>query len=473
MKNLDFAIKFTNEKYCTIQDVKNELKTPLVDSIWSSILEYRKIFSFQLPLKHINNINFSICLSNSINDKISSLDRKLTHLMVKYFKINNTAERNLYKTRSYVSIIKSISKTYNLNVDEAVIENIINNNISILSPDLMILYRYYKCLLEIEYDSDFSISDELFSKFYEIMTGTTELTSFYRKDNLDINLSKTLIGKSYLGVPFDAIEKNMNQLFDFVNKPNISLLVKAICSFYFLYYTKPFDSYSEEIAILLMKKIIAINDLQTIPAFINLEDLLTDKEELENKIITSQKTYDLTYLLVFILDKCEILLQNSLDLFNSCKNDIINKEINQPEELNILNSIRDIKTNEDESNEKTNNIDNNFIKKNNEHIENDQKIIEYNKNIAINNMPTGLNEADATKLENHLLELNPNLTHGQAYFYARHCTIGMNYTISQYKKSLGCAYETARTSMDNLVYLGYYRKELLKNKYIYTPVLKG
>ena len=88
-------------------------------------------------------------------------------------------------------------------------------------------------------------------------------------------------------------------------------------------------------------------------------------------------------------------------------------------------------------------------------------------------MPTGLNEADATKLENHLLELNPNLTHGQAYFYARHCTIGMNYTISQYKKSLGCAYETARTSMDNLVYLGYYRKELLKNKYIYTPVLKG
>ena len=48
----------------------------------------------------------------------------------------------------------------------------------------------------------------------------------------------------------------------------------------------------------------------------------------------------------------------------------------------------------------------------------------------------------------------------------------MKYTISQYKKCLNCAYETARTSMDGLVYLGFYSKEPLKNKYIYTPVKK-
>lgn len=41
---------------------------------------------------------------------------------------------------------------------------------------------------------------------------------------------------------------------------------------------------------------------------------------------------------------------------------------------------------------------------------------------------------------------------------------------AQYKKLLHCAYETARTSMDNLVELGFYRKEKLNNKFIYTPV---
>ena len=66
--------------------------------------------------------------------------------------------------------------------------------------------------------------------------------------------------------------------------------------------------------------------------------------------------------------------------------------------------------------------------------------------------------------------MNPSLSRSQAFFYARHCTLGMSYTISQFKKEVGCAYETARTSMDNLVNLGYYRKEMLRNKFIYTPV---
>ena len=49
----------------------------------------------------------------------------------------------------------------------------------------------------------------------------------------------------------------------------------------------------------------------------------------------------------------------------------------------------------------------------------------------------------------------------------------MSYTIAQYKKEVGCAYETARCSMDGLVTLGYYTKKQLKNKYIYTPIKRN
>ena len=96
-----------------------------------------------------------------------------------------------------------------------------------------------------------------------------------------------------------------------------------------------------------------------------------------------------------------------------------------------------------------------------------------NTNIAISNVPLGLSEQEASVLENRLVEMEPTMSRAQAYFYARHCTIGMNYTIAQFKKCLGCAYETARTSMDNLVRLGYYRKEPLKNKYVYTPIKRN
>ena len=48
-----------------------------------------------------------------------------------------------------------------------------------------------------------------------------------------------------------------------------------------------------------------------------------------------------------------------------------------------------------------------------------------------------------------------------------------SYTVDQYKKCVGCAYETARSSMNNLVLLGYYKKEILKKKFVYIPVKRN
>ena len=90
--------------------------------------------------------------------------------------------------------------------------------------------------------------------------------------------------------------------------------------------------------------------------------------------------------------------------------------------------------------------------------------------LAISHLPPVLDEKEASRLEQDLLESDPNLKKGEAYFYARHCTMNRCYTIAQYKKALGCAYETARTSMENLARCGYYRKEKIKNKFVYTPV---
>ncbi len=90
--------------------------------------------------------------------------------------------------------------------------------------------------------------------------------------------------------------------------------------------------------------------------------------------------------------------------------------------------------------------------------------------LAIKYVPRGLDEREAQRLEVHLLELDPSLKKGEAKFYARHCTLGKMYTIQQFKQANRCAYETARTGMEHLVQLGYYRKEQIKNKFVYTPI---
>ncbi|MFA6739132.1 MAG: IMCp domain-containing protein [Bacilli bacterium] len=80
-----------------------------------------------------------------------------------------------------------------------------------------------------------------------------------------------------------------------------------------------------------------------------------------------------------------------------------------------------------------------------------------------------LNDLDSDEYAKHLMELNPLIRDHQARFYATHRTKGRYYTIGQFKEFANCAYETARTSMDFLTTLGLYRKEQLKNKFVYTP----
>ena len=469
MNNTELAIKFSNEKYCTRKDVSEAMKTPLIDSIWNSVLEYRSSFSIVLPLKHINNTAYSVCLTPTMVEHVNSVERKLMRIMANYLKMDNLAEKGVFRVNSYVKILKCIGQKYGLNLEDSVIENIVNGNVSALSPDLMILNRYYRCLLETENNPDVKINDELLSKIYSLLMGTDELTEYYRTQEVDNSFSKVVIGRLYLGVPVNTIEANMDQLFNFFENSHISMVIKAISAFYFIYYVKPFETYSEEIATLTLKKLLALNDIGGVASLLDFEDLVSKKDELESFILESQRTFDLTYIIDYILRKADGYLDVVLDDFVKARNQVIHNEINQPEETNVLNKTPSINVSDEDSFKNINgklgdSIEPQLITKSS---------VGYNQSIAITNLPTGLNEDEANRLENHLMELNPNLSHGQAYFYARHCTLGMNYTISQYKKTLGCAYETARSSMDHLVYLGYYRKELLKNKYIYTPVKKG
>lgn len=87
--------------------------------------------------------------------------------------------------------------------------------------------------------------------------------------------------------------------------------------------------------------------------------------------------------------------------------------------------------------------------------------------------PQRLTDREAKEYMMYLLETNPSLSKKQASFLSTHCTMGRYYSIQQFKSYARVAYETARTSMDKLAALGYYEKLQVKNKFVYTPVLKG
>lgn len=533
MGGQELSMKFSNDMYATKADVKREMKTGLIDGIWTEILKYRSNFNVVLKLRHVDSTAYVVCLTPKISERVNSIERKLIKLSKNYSDLCKIRVDKEFDIISKTKILKTIAKLYGVEVNDSLLYSISNGTLTNLAPEYLILTRYLKCIDEIGNFANREIDDNTIGNFYSELLGTDDLTEYYRTKDFENKFSKYITGRVYLGIPCGIIDRSMDQLLNFVQYSDISAFIKAICTFYYLYYVKPFETHNEEIAVLMLKKILAFNDYDKVASLINFEQLLMDKDNLESVVFECQRTYDLTYFLSYCLKMVDKLIDGALDDVANAEKIGVKHDYYQSEgypnnvpELNRVNTLEDNKApqvtpsfvNENTKVEheevkvatketikvepikvatsEVEKIPEPVTKKPEQKIEEIKEsdfinttskqtfahesvsdetgtMVNFAQNIAISNLPTGLSEEEASKLENHLLELNPYLTRGQAYFYARHCTIGMCYTISQYKKEVGCAYETARCSMDNLVTLGYYVKKQLKNKYIYTPVKKG
>lgn len=554
----EYIKKFSNDIYATKNDVVREMKTPLVDGIWSQILDYRRDFYETIAIPNFNSDRFSVCLTPAISKKINNFERKLTTVLNKFLMLQRNLASDYFKHSLYKRILKFVATKYKIDTYDTVLDGIIDGTIVYNLPaDQAILQKYFSCLVDIEENFLQDVDENTLGNFYSKLMGSEDLTEYYRKKPSSKFSSGYDIGQVKIGVAPQNIESAVDQLMRYIKyDEKQSLIVKAIAIFYYLYFIKPFENYSEEVAILTMKKFLASNDVNAVAPYIAFEVLLVDKAALESKINDCQKSGDLTYLVNYILNLLDPIIDQmeddiaksqaqtlKVDTFQAdplpprpenkepifkegretvsipvvekvpltekelqetgfnqeenAENEPLDEEIK--EETPVLNE-QEVTTEEIVQKEEVSNLDVNETPKAEEKVEEVKTIdspseeekrareelarpmqptiegaekLHFSQNLAISNVPTGLSEEDAQKLETHLMELNPSLSRGQAYFYARHCTIGMYYTVDQYKKEVGCAYETARCNMNNLVLLGYYKKATLKKKYVYIPVKRN
>ncbi len=469
MANNDLGIRFSNNIYATRQDVMTQMKIPIVDNIWKQICDYRNYFHIILSLKHIDGNSYSVCLTPIISQKINELERKLMRAMINYSNLNK-ANKIEFSKACYHDILSSIAKKYNSSGDESIIDKIIDKDYDSVQPKDTILCNYLTTLEYIGNNYIQEINEDFFGTMYSILLGTSDLTEFYRNNEIDNSYNKVVINKVYIGLPVNAIEPSMNTLINFVKNSTCSLFVKACSAYYYIYYIRPFEYYSEEMGCLLFKEILKLNDVEEVAPLFNFEKIFNNREENEKMIIESQKTHDLTYFINLMLNKFNAYLDEFLNkLVLEKKKQIIDENyVSDEEETTSKSSEQKSQVKESSSSSVAPTNSNTTQQVNAYNVP-----INYTQNIAITNLSEGLTEDQAQKFETHLKEKYPDLSQSQAYFYARHCTLGMKYTIAQFKKALNCAYETARTSMDGLVSLGFYRKENLKNKFIYIPVKRN
>ncbi len=464
MANEELSVRFSEKTYATKQEVSRALGISNIDDIWNKILAYRSTFHRSLTLRNIEKTPYHVTLTPTISTNLVALERKLIKGVLKFAKIKESALQQKISEEHYTRILYWVANKYQLNIDENFLLSVIHHNASSLAPEEMILLSYFDALTYIKEHFVDPIDTNYIGKLYAFLASDSDEASVYRRNEVVDFDSHFVIGRSYNAAPVERIEPMMENLFDFIRNSDISPFIKAVAAYFFIYHIRPFSLYSEEMAMLVFKLILAHNDLDELASIFEWEQILSNNNENVTRIINEvKKTNDLTYLLVYFIELSEGIVNDLLDSLTSISVASIreeyydqgtqNEEPLPKKEPSVVHVSHLSDLNEPLSDSAS-------------------KQVAFEVSVALPTLPIGLEESDAMKIEEHLVEIYPTLKRGQAYFYARHCTIGKYYTIAQYKKLLHCAYETARTSMDNLVELGFYRKEKLNNKFIYTPVAR-
>ena len=495
MATNELAIRFTEETYATKAEVSRELRMSLIDNIWSNILKYRATYYRYLSLKSIDKNQLMVCYCQSVSNNINVMDAKLLKQMGDYMKINrNNGDLSHFEEMCFIASLKQVARKHDIDISDIHLRSLIQGDLKELSLDKKILRRYLGTLKFIKEKYNHEINIDFLADLYSAYTENSELTSFYRTSEDKNPNNRVLIDRVYTAAPVYLIDGLMNTLFNFISTSSLSSVVKAIITYYFISYIQPFPKENEEIAMLMAKAVLANGALSEFGAVIPLENILSVNQDAMNKVCTEvQKTNDLTYFVNFVLKAMDSALETLGDIKATYTSDVMRRDLYREDPEPAPAPATSYVTNVEPAPAPVEEpaptpaptptpapapapvvepapAPVRAVEPPKPAPKPEPAPAPVSHELAFSHIPEELDEKSAQRLEKYLLEMDPSLKKGEAYFYARHCTMHMNYTIQQYKKALGCAYETARTSMEHLVELHYYEKNQIKNKFVYTPI---
>ena len=479
----DIAVRFTEDKYATKNEVSRELKISVIDGVWDKILSYRAPFCHYLAIRGTDKNQLRVCLCPTISSNLNTVEAKLLRIVSEANKLDSVnSDKQYFRQSCLVKNLQNIALANLAVSDEQHVRGVLLG-----STNDVALANYLSALRYVESKHEGPLDVDYLAELYSRVTGNDELTSFYRTKEMEDSGANVLISRVYKCAPTHLIEPMMDSLFNFVEKSNVSPLCRALISYYYIQFVKPFDKYNNEISTLFAKSVLAHYSLGEFAIYIPFETFLNESEgEMEKIFHDVQTSSDVTYFLTFALRFIGKEFDKMLDSLAEYSTKVIKDDFYQLDEEEksdqiSLFSIEPEPVKEEPKPEPKSALEPAPVIKETPKVEPVKKevevktspIIEKPAGLAVSYIPEELDEKTAARLERHLLELDVRLSKGQAHFYARHCTLGMYYTIDQYKKATRCVYETARTSMDKLVEFGYYAKTQAGKKFVYTPVKRN
>ncbi len=453
MANNDFAYRFTDERYVTKTELPRLLGSSLIEPFWIQIENYRKANAKRLALRSLTQIPFFVTMTPTIAHKVSQFQQKLENFKSSYLSLSEAprVQERVAQFAKYeiLSAINSIEKTQAGDLSIKAMLNGTYRESNFLHQPLL---GYRDALKKFEDRYLAPITEDLLAEIYAEILGQQELVSFYRNSDPRNIYSVATVNRDYEWAPYGDIPGLMENLFSFIANDTCDYLVKAIMVFYYTVYVKPFDAHNEAVACLLAKYVLSQGGMEAAAALLPIEGILRPGNERYRTLKVEAQRQKKATSEIFQAAKNRVTKN---DLPKEPERPVeVTPEVEKPEMKEVVVEPKAQPAAPIES--PTPKV---------------ERIITGESAIKI--PENKMSDKEIREYARYILETNPNIRKQQAFFYASHATLGRYYTIQDYKKATKCAYETARTSMDNLAAQGFYKKLQLKNKFVYTPIKQG
>ena len=496
----NLALRFTDENYVTKQGFFDALGSRLVERLWDDVVSYRQAHSLFTKLRTVSQLPFTLTSTEVLKGKYLAFEGKLIELLHAYEEFETYGEeREKFDRQAIYSCLLSASAIEGQKLSEPTLRAMAGGFYQPSVNEQLSIYAYSDFLRQ-NVGISFPDTESFFVDLFMAMSGTEELTSFYRVDDAVQNQ-----GRAGEYAKYNDIESLAANLEDFVFHDPLGNLPRALLSFYFVQYVEPFASHNALLGIALAKKMLSRGKLSSLAFLLPLEKAYLPSNKMKEAFAETAKTGDFTYVYLYFIDTLTPLIGEMLDSLTNAKREFMRREFRSaPQEAEVKAAPRVLTPVEPEAKkvevteikppkpevpvevvEEEEPLPPEMLYSDDEPEEAPVEVIPspkptkvYEEVPVLEAIPFDdkavlaprlpLNDKEVRMRARYIVETHPEISKQQALFFASHSTPGRYYTIQDFKKTMKVAYETARTSMDRLAQAKLYKKLRIKNKYVYT-----
>jgi len=332
MSEKEWAVLYTDEQYLLRSEVIKAMNTTLIDGYWSDIQAYRRSKAIAFPFRTITNRPFFLTASDAIKAKITQFEVASARFANILKKISEPREKELAERACLLVALRNCSTIENAQMSELSLKALLNGTYAESNPFHAPVIAYHSALMYYLHEKNLQSlhpNEDFLAEALSKCLGVSELTSFYRTSDFDSYAQKAryLYNPDYNYAPFDFIETLMNDFLSWVkHADDVSYFVKAVAACYYLDYVMPFAERNDEMGALLAKTVYSTSEAGLESFELPFDAILVKTPRYKALAIETQRTGDLTYLVMYSIGVLTPLLNSLSDEIKTIKIDTYRSE---------------------------------------------------------------------------------------------------------------------------------------------------